>query len=79
MKKKWRNKRVRRHESYRDGEAQLLEYFVSDQRILRGNDETKISLIEWRSNGLDTSIKKGKKVIIVDLQYFPDKYSNELL
>ena len=23
--------------------------------------------------------KKGKKVIIVDLQYFPDKYSNELL
>lgn len=39
----------------------LLEYFVSDQRILRGNDETKISLTEWRSNGLDTSIKKGKK------------------
>ena len=39
----------------------LLEYFVSDQRILRENDETKISLIEWRSNGLDTSIKKGKK------------------
>lgn len=23
--------------------------------------------------------KKGKKVIIVDLQYLPDKYSNELL
>lgn len=57
----------------------LLEYFVSNQRILRGNDETKISLTEWRSNGLDTSIKKGKKVIIVDLQYFSDKYSNELL
>lgn len=56
----------------------LLEYFVSDQIILRGNDETKISLTEWRSNGLDTSIKKGKKVIIVDLQYFSDKHFNEL-
>lgn len=26
----------------------LLEHFVSDQRILRGNDETKISLTEWQ-------------------------------
>ena len=26
----------------------LLEHFVSDQRILRGNDETKISLNEWQ-------------------------------
>lgn len=57
----------------------LLEYFVSDKRVKGETTKRKYrSLTEWRSNGLDTSIKKGKKVIIVDLQYFSDKHFNEL-
>ena len=58
----------------------LLEYFVSDQRIFKGKRRNE-NIINWmaveRVRYLNK--KRKKKVIIVDLQYFSDKYSNELL